>query len=272
MPEKMAEELYGKEIYTSISRMENFYNCEYKYFMQFGLKLKERTVYGLTPAATGDFYHESLDRFFKLLFSNQLSLVNMSDAQRRDFTEKVLQEVFGELRFEILDSSARMNYIRYQLGQTIQKVTWALQKQSKNTGMHPLQTEILFGQIAGAKGITGLELPLSNGGKLHVRGKIDRIDVASEQEDTWLSVVDYKSSGRSFDVTEAYYGMAMQLLTYLDVALMDAVRLTGKAAVKPAGSYYLHVHNPVLTETDDVEKNTLKNLVMMAFLSMIPLF
>ena len=151
-------------------------------------------------------------------------------------------------------------------------MTWALQKQSKNTGMHPLQTEILFGQIAGAKGITGLELPLSNGGKLHVRGKIDRIDVASEQEDTWLSVVDYKSSGRSFDVTEAYYGMAMQLLTYLDVALMDAVRLTGKAAVKPAGSYYLHVHNPVLTETDDVEKNTLKNLVMMAFLSMIPLF
>lgn len=258
MPEKMAEELYGKEIYTSISRMENFYNCEYKYFMQFGLKLKERTVYGLTPAATGDFYHESLDRFFKLLFSNQLSLVNMSDTQRRDFTEKVLQEVFGELRFEILDSSARMNYIRYQLGQTIQKVAWALQKQSKNTGMHPLQTEILFGQIAGAKGITGLELPLSNGGKLHVRGKIDRIDVASEQEDTWLSVVDYKSSGRSFDVTEAYYGMAMQLLTYLDVALMDAVRLTGKATVKPAGSYYLHVHNPVLTETDDVEKNTLK--------------
>ncbi|RCG02864.1 PD-(D/E)XK nuclease family protein, partial [Enterococcus faecium] len=78
MTEKMAEELYGKEIYTSFSRMENFYNCEYKYFMQFGLKLKERTVYGLTPAATGDFYHDSLDRFFKLLFSSQLSLVNMS--------------------------------------------------------------------------------------------------------------------------------------------------------------------------------------------------
>ncbi|EOH89909.1 PD-(D/E)XK nuclease family protein [Enterococcus villorum] len=258
LPQKMAEELYGKDIYTSISRLENFYNCEYKYFVQFGLKLKERMVYGLTPAATGDFYHESLDRFFKLLFSNQLSLVEMSEKQRKEFTEKVLQEVFGELRFEILDSSARMNYIRYQLGQTIQKVAWALQKQSKNTGMKPLQTEILFGQIAGAKGIPGLELPLNNGGKLHVRGKIDRVDVAVEQADTWLSVVDYKSSGRSFDVTEAYYGMAMQLLTYLDVALMDAVRLTGKAAVRPAGSYYLHVHNPILTDTKEIEKETLK--------------
>ncbi|MGM9903920.1 MAG: PD-(D/E)XK nuclease family protein [Enterococcus sp.] len=258
LPEEMAEALYGKEIYTSISRMENFYNCEYKYFVQFGLKLKERNIYGLTPAATGDFYHESLDRFFKLLFSNQLSLVEMSDQQRQEFTERVLQEVFGELRFEILDSSARMNYIRYQLGQTIQKVAWALQKQSKNTGMKPLQTEILFGQIAGAQGIPGLEIPLNKGGKLHVRGKIDRIDVANEEANTWLSVVDYKSSGRSFDVTEAYYGMAMQLLTYLDVALMDAVRLTGKAAVKPAGSYYLHVHNPVLTDTTEVEKSTLK--------------
>ena len=45
----------------------------------------------------------------------------MSEKERQEFTEKVLQEVFGELRFEILDSSARMNYIRYQLGQTIQK-------------------------------------------------------------------------------------------------------------------------------------------------------
>lgn len=258
LPTELAEQLYGKEIYTSISRMENFYNCEYKYFVQFGLKLKERMIYGLTPAATGDFYHESLDRFFKLLFSNELSLVNMTEKERQAFTEKVLQEVFGELRFEILDSSARMNYIRYQLSQTIQKVAWALQKQSKNTGLHPLQTEILFGQIAGAKGIPGLELPLQNGGRLHVRGKIDRIDTATEQDETWLSVVDYKSSGRTFDVTEAYYGMAMQLLTYLDVALMDAVRLTGQATVKPAGSYYLHVHNPVLTENEEIEKNTLK--------------
>ncbi|MGC2935957.1 hypothetical protein ACPTGZ_13485, partial [Enterococcus faecium] len=58
MPLKLAVELYVKEIYTSISSMENFYNCEYKYIMQFGLKLKERTVYGLTPEATGDFNHE----------------------------------------------------------------------------------------------------------------------------------------------------------------------------------------------------------------------
>ena len=47
------------------------------------------------------------------------------------------------------------------------------------------------------------------------------------EEEQWLSVVDYKSSSREFDLTEAYYGLAMQLITYLDVALNDAVQLVG---------------------------------------------
>ncbi|KAF1296584.1 ATP-dependent helicase [Enterococcus sp. JM4C] len=256
----LAGEIYGEDLYASISRMENFYNCQYKYFANFGLKLKERELYGLTPAATGDFYHEALDQFFKLLFSRNLLLTDLNEETRKEFTDEVLKSVFGEIRFDILASSARMNYIRYQLSQTIQKVAWALQKQSQRTGMTPLQTEILFGQIAGEKGIPGLELPLKNGGNLHLRGKIDRLDIAKTEDQTWLSVVDYKSSGRTFDVTEAYYGMAMQLLTYLDVALMDATRLTGqdKEKVHPAGAFYLHVHNPVLTSEETIEKDTLK--------------
>ncbi|EOL46109.1 helicase-exonuclease AddAB, AddB subunit [Enterococcus phoeniculicola] len=256
----LAEKLYGEDLYASISRMESFYNCQYKYFANFGLKLKERELYGLTPAATGDFYHEALDQFFKLLFSKDLLLTDLNEEQRSAFAEEVLKNVFGEIRFEILASSARMNYIRHQLSQTIQKVAWALQKQSQRTNMSPLQTEILFGQIAGEKGIPGIELPLNNGGKLHLRGKIDRLDVAKNENQTWLSVIDYKSSGRSFDITEAYYGLAMQLLTYLDVALMDATRLTGQAkeSIHPAGAFYLHVHNPVLTSENSIEKETLK--------------
>ncbi|EGG57910.1 hypothetical protein HMPREF9520_01539 [Enterococcus faecalis TX1467] len=60
-------------------------------------------------------------------------------------------------------------------------------------------------------------------------------------------------------MTEAYYGLAMQMLTYLDVALMDAVQLVGQEA-KPAGSLYLHVHNPTLSYEgkDDIEQQMLK--------------
>ncbi|MEI5995571.1 PD-(D/E)XK nuclease family protein [Candidatus Enterococcus mansonii] len=255
--EELADELYGKKIYTSVSRMESFYRCQYQYFSRFGLGLKERDVFGLSPAATGDFFHEALDQFFKLLIMENKQLSELSDQEVNEFTEKILNAVFGEIKFSILDTSNRMNYIRYQLGQTIKKVSWALKKQSERSGMSTVQTEVLFGQLASQKGIKGLELPLNNGGNINVRGKIDRLDQLVTPGGVYLGVVDYKSSHKKFNITEAYYGLAMQMLTYLDVALMDAVNLVGQAA-KPAGSFYLHVHNPILPyETEDKKEGQL---------------
>ncbi|EOI00349.1 helicase-exonuclease AddAB, AddB subunit [Enterococcus moraviensis ATCC BAA-383] len=257
LQEHLADELYTKNIYTSVSRMESFYRCQYQYFTRFGLGLKERDVFGLTPAATGDFFHEALDQFFKLLIMQKKQLSELSDREVSEFTEQVLNAVFGEIKFSILDTSSRMNYIRYQLGQTIKKVSWALKRQSERSGMTTVQTEVLFGQIASQKGIKGLELPLKNGGNISVRGKIDRLDQLVTPDSLYLGVVDYKSSHKKFNITEAYYGLAMQMLTYLDVALMDAVNLVGQSA-KPAGSFYLHVHNPILPyETEDKKEQQL---------------
>ena len=252
-----AERLYGKDLYVSVSRIENFYNCQYKYFANFGLGLKERTVYGLTPAAAGDFYHEALDHFFRLLREQGLRLTELSEGERSRLADQVLTAVFGELKFAILSSSARMNYIRYQLSRTIQKVSWGLVQQGVRTGFETQRTELVFGSIGGQKGIPGIHLPLSNGGEVAIRGKIDRLDQLSQAESDWLSVIDYKSSPHSFNVADAYYGIAMQLITYLDVAVTDFNQGTEKE-IKPAGAYYLHVHNPVLKDPKNIEKEMLK--------------
>ncbi|MGK0551446.1 PD-(D/E)XK nuclease family protein [Enterococcus faecalis] len=249
---KLAEPLYGKHIYTSVSRMESFFRCQFQYFSRYGLGLKERTIFGLSSAATGEFFHESLDQFFKQLLTKQRILTEMSDKEVQTFAEEVIERVLDDPRFSVLTTSSRMNYLRYQLSQTVKKVGWALKRQSQRSGMSTVQTELLFGQIAAQKGIRGLELPLENNGKISVRGKIDRVDQIVTPEATYLGVIDYKSSHRKFNITEAYYGLAMQMLTYLDVALMDAVDLVGKAA-KPAGSLYMHVHNPVLAYDGQTE-------------------
>lgn len=258
MSQDQAAALYGSSIYSSISQMETFYQCEYKYFVSYGLRLKERDIYGLSPAMTGEFFHDALDRFVKVLIMENISLIQLTADQKTQFVEAVLQEIFGESRYRLLTSSARMNFIRYQLGKTIQRVAWALMRQGQKMHFSPEKTEVLFGQIAGSNGINGIELPLSSGGKLHVRGKIDRVDTAQSEEEQWLSVVDYKSSSRDFDLSEAYYGLAMQLITYLDVALTDAVQLVGSTNVHPAGAYYMHVHDPLLDGQEADEDERLK--------------
>ncbi len=255
---KTALELYGKDIYSSISRMETFYQCEYQYYMKYGLRLKERDLYGLNAAVTGEFFHEALDQFLSLLIEKNISLLTLTDQKRELLVDTLLQKVFGQGRYSILNRTKRMNFIRYQLGATIKRVTWALKKQSERTQLSPVQTEVLFGQIAGKKGLKDLQFPLNNGANLHLRGKIDRIDTAVSDGKPWLSVIDYKSSSRSFDLTENYYGLALQLVTYLDVALTDAVELIGRKDAKIAGAYYLHVHDPILDASKASEKERLK--------------
>lgn len=253
-----AESLYGTQVYSSVSRLETFYQCEYRYFTQYGLKLKERAIYGLTPAVTGEFFHDALDRFLRVLIKENLNLTQLTPETRHYFMEEVLKEIFGDARYKILQSSARMTFIYDQLSKTIQRVAWALQEQSQRMQLSPLQTEVMFGQIAANKGVPGLEIPLKNGGQLHVRGKIDRIDQVTIEDQTYLSVIDYKSSNHDFVPTDAYFGLAMQLITYLDVALSDAVELVGKTNVKAGGAFYLHVHNPELEMSEQLTEERLK--------------
>jgi ATP-dependent helicase/nuclease subunit B len=50
----------------------------------------------------------------------------------------------------------------------------------------------------------------------------------------------------------------MQLVTYLDVALTDAVELIGRDDAKIAGAYYFHVHNPVMDHQKATDDERLK--------------
>lgn len=255
---ELAEQLYGKDIYSSISQIETFYDYQYDYFLKYGLKLKEREIFGLDSAVTGEIFHEALDNFLKAIFQENLSLTQMTEQQRQELVERVLENMFGQKRYAFMQDSARMNFIRYRLKKTIERVSWGLKKQAEKTRLTPVQTEVLFGEIAGNKGIPGLKIPLSNGGNLYLRGKIDRIDTATVDGKPWLAVVDYKSSAHKFDITDSYYGLAMQLLTYLDIALKDAVELIGQKDVQGAGAYYFHVYDPIMDPKKASEQERLK--------------
>ncbi|MCI8620499.1 MAG: hypothetical protein HFJ50_01420 [Clostridia bacterium] len=47
-------------------------------------------------------------------------------------------------------------------------------------------------------------------------GKIDRIDIAKDEEGRYLRIIDYKSSSNYIKLNDVLYGLQLQLLTYLD--------------------------------------------------------
>jgi len=244
--------LYGKQIYTSISKLEEFYRNQYAYFLKYGLRLQERDVFELSAASTGEFFHAVLDGLIKALHAQQLSLATISATDLGSLLDQVTLAVLEQPQFMILSSSNRMGYLRQQLINTVRQIAFALQKQSQHSEAAPEQTELLFGNVGKEHGLKALDFQVDDQHSVHVRGKIDRLDRIQVADQSYLGIVDYKSSQHRFDFQQAYYGLAMQMLTYLNAVLVNEEALvpanTGK--IKLAGALYMHIQNPTLKPKD----------------------
>lgn len=262
--------LYSNELMASVSKMESFYDCQYQFYLRYGLRLKERELFQLNSQITGQFFHQVLDQLFKIIFHNQQTLKNLTPEALKTFLSQTFDLILQERKYSILLRNQRMNYLKEKLMATLTQVVQALDWQMKNSQSQVLGTEWFFG----GKQTTGLKGPhfsLGKGEDLYLRGVIDRIDVTFVNQLPYLTVVDYKSSAHEFSYADAYYGLAMQMLSYLEVVLAPENQAVLKTSLKKkgfilpqevsfsgAGALYLHIKNPELKPGKATEKDRLK--------------
>ncbi|KRM95530.1 ATP-dependent helicase deoxyribonuclease subunit B [Liquorilactobacillus aquaticus DSM 21051] len=268
IPEKLRPEiidqLYGETINTSVSKMEEFYANQYAYFLKYGLRLQERDVFELSAANTGEFFHLALDSLMKAIAQTGKTIAETSQDEINQLLQKILLQIRALPQFQILSSSNRMNYLSRQLLATVRQIGWSIRQQAQRTAMRPLKTEVLFGHVGSQDGLRPLTFELPYGKKVNVRGKIDRIDHMDVAGKDYLGIVDYKSSSHVFDFRDAYYGLALQMLTYLNAVMKNLDLLatgTKPDEVKPAGALYMHLYNPKL-KLKEVAKKTLDEVLL----------
>ncbi|MER1998978.1 MAG: helicase-exonuclease AddAB subunit AddB, partial [Lysinibacillus sp.] len=259
LSEKNTKELYGSELYTSVSRIEQFYRCQFAHFSRYGLGLQERTEYKLETFAMGDLFHEALRTILTNGQKPAETYIECLEQARQ--TVDPLVEIFS---YRILESSARYTYIKEKLIRIVARTLYALIEQSKSSKFKAVAHEKPFGiddqksTTEQEKSLPALELELSNNRKMYLRGQIDRIDTFEKDNEVLLRVVDYKSSNRDLDLNEVYHGLSLQLLTYLQVALENATDIVPDLKkdifVVPAGMLYVHVHDPLLKLEEVVEE------------------
>src|SRR5699024_834108 len=135
-----------------------------------------------------------------------------------------------------------MNFIFNQLSKTVENMVWSMIHQAKRSKYRVNKTELVFGQLGQQREISGLSFPLNNDRKLHLRGKVDRIDTFEENNQLYAGIVDYKSSKTSFNYQSIYYGLMLQMITYLDTVLTFSENIFEKKA-KGIGAFYSQVSN-----------------------------
>src|SRR5690625_7971689 len=124
------------------------------------------------------------------------------------------------LIYKILQCSNRYRYIHRKLRDIIARAIFILSEQARASEFSPVGVEVGFG-LPGSE-LRPKEVQLSNGYSILLRGRIDRIDQAKINEELYLRIIDYKSSETQLNLLEVYYGLALQMLTYLDVVLAQS--------------------------------------------------
>lgn len=234
--------LYGDSFTSSVSRVEKYYSCPFAHFVTYGLRLEERGQYLLEAPAIGDLFHASLKWIADETQRLGLTWAQLSTTQAWDLARQAVDAISPHFVHQILLSSRRYQYIQRKLVQILQRTMTTLRDHASVSTFVPIAIEAGFGP---GEELPTLEIPLKNGHIMKMRGRIDRVDAAVIEGQQFVRIVDYKSSAKGLDLNDVYYGISLQMLTYLDVAVSNSMIWLGQQA-DPAGVLYVHVHNPML--------------------------
>ncbi len=243
-------------LYASISQLQNFYINQYEYFLKYGLQLQKRDRLEMSSDRIGTFFHKAMETFINNTRQQQVELKELvADSQElRRFIDEALQaaEKNQPELVRLTESSTQAKFQYHQLRTIVTTMLKTMCQQAQYTEARPFKTEAQFGRIGSPNQVNlkALDYPLASGDRIYLRGRIDRIDRLPKEQLTdllqpsdFLTVVDYKSSNHTFDLTSAYYGISLQLLTYLN-GLQSNLQELDEPTARLAGALYLHLNNP----------------------------
>jgi len=249
-------ELFGKELAGSVSRLSEFAKCPYGYFMKYILCLKKREEFKLEPPDLGEFYHTILDRFTQKIAGEKIDLQKIADSRVNKILDYLIEEVLCEGSFisKFAAHGPHNAFIITCAREYLHNCVISILQMTRAGDFRPVMSEIIFGKSKSqGESIGELKLKLSDGRLLSLGGRIDRMDVANIDGRKAAVIFDYKKRPESFNWTEFYHGIDIQLAVYM-LAIRNA---GGKFADEIAGAFYIPIEaRPKNLELRKTAENT----------------
>lgn len=248
LKEAVAGKLYGSLLKNSVTRLEQFAVCAYAHFLNYGLKLSPREEYQFRALDFGNMFHMALELYGKQLSARNLTWTGTEERQREEILEACIGETMDAYQNSIVAEKAREGYVKQRLRRMLKRTVWAMTRQLEKGDFVPKDYERTFG-----KGDTGEHtlFRLDEEHDMLLRGKIDRIDICEEDKKVYVKVTDYKTGSKSFDISDLYQGLQMQLAAYMLVALDEEQKKHPDKTVIPSGIFYYRIQDPLVAGVPD---------------------
>ena len=266
IPREKIKRLYSNEngrLMFSVSRIEKYAQCPFSYYVQYGLKAKDRKVYEFTAPDLGSFMHDILDQFTNKIRKDHILWGDLTKERCSEIVNELVNNKLKNETNSILNSNKKYQYFSERFKKTITKSVTVISEQMRKGEFDIFKSEFDFGDFKDSDPIK-LELPSKE--TVYLKGRVDRIDKVDLNGETYIRIVDYKSGSKNFDLNELYYGLQIQLLVYLDAILKNSDQIL-KTQCMPGGILYFKIDNPIikskkaLTE-EEIQVEVLKKLKM----------
>jgi ATP-dependent helicase/nuclease subunit B len=233
----------GTQVKSSATRLSTFAACPYQYFARYILELEEREEFKFEPLDVGIFYHRVLDALLKRLNSVKKDFATVADEEllrllREQIAKFVVEDPFIS---NFLRRSAQNGFIIHCAGEVLEDCVRAIAEMVRAGSFRPCRSEVSFGEVKDSTvNIGEYKIKLPNGRVIALDGKIDRLDIAEAGGERAAIIFDYKRRAKSFNWSEFYHGLDMQLPIYI-LAVCNA---THSKNINAIGAFYMPVEVP----------------------------
>ncbi|EHK2407794.1 helicase-exonuclease AddAB subunit AddB, partial [Clostridium perfringens] len=256
-----AKKLYEdnkNKISLSVSRLERYAQCPFAYYIQYGLKAKDRKIYEFTAPDLGSFMHEILDEFTNEIKEKDLKWSDLSKENCRNIINSLVDNQVKNNKSSILNSSKRYSYFTDRFKRILTKSVMVISEQMKRSDFEIYKNELAFGF---SKDVNSIKLDLPSGESFYLNGRIDRVDKLNLDGETYLRIIDYKTGSKKFDLNKFYNGLQIQLLVYLDALINNSENIVENQAM-PGAILYFRIDDPILKSKGDLTEEEIKSEVL----------
>ena len=256
-----AERLYEDSKSYSASRLDEYGNCPFGYFVKYGLKAKEQESWQVQKFDLGSIMHMAIEMYcqridggaesFEALRRNWLELTDSE-------SEKIIDEIIDDIEKRIISGIHRdgnkIRYIMMRLKKIVSRSAERVRKSLSAGEYTAVCYEKKFRVSVNWKGRS-----------VSVNGTIDRVDMAENEEEKLaeLRVVDYKTGRKNFSIVSICNRQDIQLVVYAIAAAEmyregDIRYARADYSPKARAILYNHMRDDFVLAEDEAEGEALK--------------
>lgn len=263
--------LFGQNLHISPSMAENHRQCRFAFFCRYGVRALPREKAEMTAPQTGTLIHYVLERLLSENTSTDKNGALLFDAGTKEKIRGLLDEYADRFLGGLENKPERFRYLYSRLADSITEIVLHLSQELSQSEFRPADFEL---EISEKGAVKPLAVPMPDGGRLFIEGKVDRVDILKKGKNTYLRVIDYKTGVKQFSLSDVMNGLNMQMLIYLFVLCRNGGERYGAENGKPipAGVLYMPARRadvkgdrnapPDSVETEKAKKMRMNGLIL----------